>query len=136
MQEQLANAVRSIATIRRDVLEASERDLVKLAMVIAERVTGRELQTDPALVARWARAGIDALDSQDTTTIAVSQDIADVVPDEAWTDRDGNNVAPLVDPNLPPGSCEVRGEFSRVDASLAGRLVALGDAVGATEESD
>jgi len=131
LQEQLAGAIRSIAAIRRELRQASERDVVELALVIAEKVTARELTIDPSLVASWARAGLEALADQDAVEIAVAPDIAAAVPPEAWTDADGAPIAPIVDPKLKPGSCDVRGELSRCDASVSARLNSVRDAIGA-----
>ncbi len=133
LEQKLVVAVGALGEVRRELLEASERDLVQLAVVIAEKVVGRELATDPALVARWARRGLEILREQDQLKVVVSNDIAAAVPPEAWMGADGQPFEPVVDPKLPPGSCEVRGEFSRIDASAAARLRSVAEALGAQD---
>jgi flagellar assembly protein FliH len=136
LQSQLASTINDITSIRHTLLEASERELVRLSLVIAEKVIGRELTVDPALVADWARQGLKALADQDNLQIVVSPDIAEAIPDDAWRSPDGEAMTPQVDPQLAAGSCAVTGELSRVDASLAGRLGAVSDALGPGEEEE
>jgi hypothetical protein len=136
LQSQLATTISDIATIRRSLLEASERELVRLGLAIANKIVGRELTVDPSLVAEWARQGLKTLADQDQLQIMISPDIAEAVPDDAWRTATGEAVTPKVDPELPPGSCSVVGELSRVDASLAGRIGALNDALGPGEEEE
>ena len=136
LQSQLATTINDIASIRHTLLEASERELVRLSLVIAEKIIGRELTVDPALVADWAHQGLKALADQDNLQIVVSPDIAEAVPEDAWRSPDGDAMTPQVDPQLAAGSCAVIGELSRVDASLSGRLGAVSDALGPGEEEE
>jgi flagellar assembly protein FliH len=125
--------VQATERARHEILEASERDLVRLALVIAEKVVGRELTTDPTIIALWARQGLEALEGQDNLEVIISPDIANAVPADAWTTTGGQAVTPRVDPELAPGSCSVRGEFTRIDASLAARMQSISAAIGASE---
>ncbi len=118
----------TLTTTRARVLEASEPELVRLALVIAERVVGRELSTDPGLVTEWAREALACLASRDDATLAVSSDIGEAVPPDAWTRAVGAH-AVTVDPSLPPGSCVVRAGASTADASLTTRLAAVREAL-------
>jgi flagellar biosynthesis/type III secretory pathway protein FliH len=113
---------------RREALAAAERDLVHLALAIAGKVVGREIAADPAVLAGWAREGIAALGEQDRLTVAISPDLAARLPPEAWAQAlDG--LAPVVDRALPPGGCEVRGAYGRVDAGLGPRLASVAEAL-------
>jgi hypothetical protein len=111
---------------RREALVAAERDLVHLALAIAGKVVGREIAADPAVLAGWAREGIAALGDQDRLTVAISPDLALRLPPDAWAlELDG--IAPVVDRALPPGGCEVRGSYGRVDAGLGPRLASVAE---------
>lgn len=113
---------------RREALVAAERDLVHLALAIAGKVVGREIAADPAVLAGWAREGIAALGEQDRLTVAISSDLAARLPPEAWAQAlDG--IAPVVDRTLPPGACEVRGAYGRIDAGLGPRLASVAEAL-------
>lgn len=129
----LATVTAQLAHARREVLEASERELVTLAVAVAERIVGRELATDPSLVARWAKEGLDALVGDDAPIVAVAPDVAQRVPAETWAEALGG-VPMVVDASLAPGGCEVRGRLSRVDESAASRLTAITAALGRVDE--
>ena len=118
--------------LRRETLEASERDLVRLAIAIATRVVGRELEADPTLIATWAREGIEAIGSQDRVVVALSPEIVEAL--ETRGEREGlSTVADIVsDPRMTKSECEVRGRFGRVDEGVLARL----DAVVAALELD
>jgi len=134
LRNQLQANIEAVSRVRRKVVTDSERDLVRLAVVIAEKIVGRELRVDPDLIANWAREGLDHLVNEGQIEVAVAADIAEAVADSSWTDADGNVLTPVVDSNLPPGGCELRGEFSLVDASARARLDAVSEAIGVTEE--
>jgi flagellar assembly protein FliH len=121
-----------LARLRRDVLEASEPELVRLAVAVAERVVGRELSVDPTLVVAWARDAIQALASKDEVVIAIARDVGAQVPAEAWTQVEVKHQL-QTDPLLAPGSVEVRTSEGTIAAGGHARLDAVAQAVGAGE---
>jgi hypothetical protein len=133
LQHKLASVGGSAERMRRQLFEGCERDAVQLAVAIAERVVDRELRTDPGLIARWARQALETIADQHDLQVIVSQDVFDAVPNDMWREAGGHAIVPRVDPDLPPGSCEVRGELSRIDASAAARVRAVVEALGITE---
>ncbi|MEM1029388.1 MAG: FliH/SctL family protein [Myxococcota bacterium] len=126
-RSQLAAALEEAHHYRRRVLEASETQLVDLALAVAERVVGRELATDRDLVAAWAREGLETLADRGPVSVRVSPDV------EAALRRDGTVPAMTVevDASLPPASCRLQGAEASLDAGFDGRLAAVVDAVGA-----
>jgi hypothetical protein len=122
----LVEAVAVGVRARREALAAAERDLVHLALAIAGKVVGREVAADPAVVARWAHEGIRALGEQDQIAVAISPDLAERLPLDEWA-RALDGIVPVVDRSLPPGGCEVRGSYGRVDAGLAPRLASVAE---------
>lgn len=127
------NAI-AMASLRREILEASEADLVQLATAIAERIVRREVRADPELVARWAQEGLGALGEHDELTVVISSDIAKTLPEERFRQLLGDGVALRVEADLPAGSCEVRGRHGRYDASVDSRMAAILDALSAGGE--
>lgn len=122
----------TLASTRARVLEASEPELVHLALVIAERVVGRELSADPTIVTEWAREALACLASREDATLAISPDLGAAVPPDAWTRAVGPRQV-TVDPALSQGSCVVKAGASTADASLATRLAAVRDAIDGSE---
>jgi flagellar biosynthesis/type III secretory pathway protein FliH len=134
LRDQLAAVVGSVDRARRHLLESCESDVVELATRIAERIVGRELAMDPALVASWTHDALTRLADQPDVVVLVSPDVLAAVPKNAWRDSAGRAFAPTVDPKLPPGSCEVRSTVSRIDGSASARIRAIVEALGTTEE--
>lgn len=128
---QLAAALAEAEQFRRQVLEASERQLVELALAISERVVGRELGQDPALVTAWAREGIQALADQGPVSLRVSADVKASL--EQCPPAGQTTVSVEVDEALPPASCCIQSNLGAVDVSLSARLDAVADALGVSE---
>ena len=125
LRSALTAALADAARARRDALAASERDLVQLAAVIAQQIVGREIRTDPALIAAWAREGVAALGEQDELVVAIAPNLTELVPPATWIAALRGIAPPLVDPSLPPSACEIRGRYGRVDASVTARIAAV-----------
>lgn len=126
LQEQLSSALEEVDGFRQRVLEGSEREIVELALAIAERVVGRELTTDPSLVMAWARQGIDALADDEPVEAVVSPDVAASI--EAAGGLDGLRV--VAEEGLPAATCQLRSAHGEADAGLAARLAAVREALG------
>lgn len=129
LRAQVAEMGAAMARLRRQILEASEGELVQLAIVIAERVVARELATDPDLVVHWARQAIDALAAKDEVVIAVAKDVASDLSPEAWA-KLGVPHELLQDTQLAPGVIEVRTPQGIVAVNADARLQAMVGALG------
>jgi flagellar assembly protein FliH len=132
LREQVAEMAGAMARLRRQVLEASEGELVKLALAIAERVVARELSVSPDLIALWAREAIDALAAKDEVVIAVAKDVAGDVGPDAWAAIGLGHQAHqvLADSQLAPGAIEVRTPQGIVAVGAEARLTAVATALG------
>ena len=128
--------VAAMAAMRRELLQASQQQLVRLALVIAEKVVGHELAIEPTLVREWAAEGIDFLVDDDDIELAIASDVADAIAIDAWADADGLALNPVTDATLPSGGCVLRGEFSRIDVSARARLTAVAEAMGVCEDDE
>jgi hypothetical protein len=132
LRAQVAEMAGTMARLRREVLEASEGELVMLALTIAERVVARELRTDPALVAAWAREAIEKLAAKDGVVIAVAKDVRDELPDDTWNVV-GAPHRVQTDGQLPPGAIEVRTPEGTVAAHAEARFAAVAHALGVVD---
>ena len=133
----LAALKSEMAALRTKVLLESEGELVRLALAVAERVVGRELAIDPALVSNWAREAIAALDggTDSTRPGADGRLVVAVAPDLGAFVEESDFGAPIVvDPSLASMSAEVRGDPGRADVSAASRLSAVAEALGVETE--
>lgn len=129
LQAALTAAVAETARVRREVMEASAPELVRLAAAIAEQVIGQRFERDPSILAALAREGIDALLESDELIVAVSPDLADRVPPEVWARALEGHATVVSDPGLDAMRCEVRGKSSRVAVDPRSRLRVVLDAL-------
>lgn len=115
--------------LRAQAVRDAEPELVRLALAVAERVVGRELAANPAVVASWAREAVDALLTREGLSLTVSADVAAAVPTEAWERTFATPPPIAVDVSLPPHSCSVRAGPAAAEAGLSARLSAMRDAL-------
>ncbi len=133
LRRALAALMGELSRVRKDVREASEAELVRLACTVAERVVGEELSIDPGHIIEWAREGIDALDSKENVVVAIASDLGQVLPSEEWNEL-GPNVTVEIDPALAPSSCEVRSRTGVAKVSASARMGQLKTELGVEEE--
>jgi len=132
----LAEAIEAFDQARRDLAYASEPRLVELAMLVARRVIGRELLTQPELVADLVREGVDALASSDTTRVRVGAafgEIRELLLDQLAAR--GIEVELIVSPHLADYACVVETELGRVDESVEERLNTLLESIEEERET-
>ena len=129
LREQVAEMASTMARLRRQVLEASEGELVKLAIAIAERVVARELAISPELVVAWAREAVETLAAKDEVVIAFAKDVAEQVPTVAWTGV-GVEHQLITEPQFPNGAIEVRTPHGILAVDADARLAAVSHALG------
>jgi hypothetical protein len=129
LRTQVTEMAATMAGLRREVLAASEQELVQLALTIAGRVVGRELTTDPSLVVDWAREAVEALAAKDDVVIALARDVRDSVSGDEWSAL-GIEHRVQADAQLASGIVEVRTTEGRVSTGADARLAAVAEALG------
>lgn len=134
LRQALRETVASTARARQKALRAAEQELVRLAVQVAQKIVGREIETHPELIVAWAREGIAALSAPDEVVVALAPDLLDGVPIATWEGELAGVARVIVDAALPPGRCEVRAQNAHVDASLAARVSAVTDALVEVEQ--
>ncbi|HYO63796.1 MAG TPA: type III secretion system stator protein SctL [Pyrinomonadaceae bacterium] len=114
---------------RRDTaLSDVERDVLRLAVKLAEKIIGREIQTDPATVADIVAAALRHARQHETLTVRVHpSDFPHVQTFRARLDPSGRaRFLDLVsDPGVAPGGCVIESESGTVDARLETQLRVL-----------
>jgi hypothetical protein len=134
LHEVIQNAAEAVRAARRQALETSEESLVRLACAIAQRVVGRELRTDPAVVRNWVREGIAALSAEDDVEVRVASALAGHlgVLDGEVAGRAHADV--IVDEKLTATQIEIVGRYGRVAAGLEARFEAVCEALGMEDD--
>ena len=130
LREEVARLGVELASARARILEECEPEIVRLAMTVATRVVGRELEADPSLVLGWVQEGLAVLPGKDAPVLAVAPDIASAISLE---DQAAIRSV-VVDASLRPGTCELREGSSVVEIGADERLAAFSDALGIEKE--
>jgi flagellar assembly protein FliH len=118
MLRRLAGTIDELTTVRRAMINQTERQLVQLALAIARRIVQREVTVDQDLVLTIARVALDRLGDSSTATIRLNpEDYRAVVAHhgDAWA---GVRVRVLADDGVSRGGCKVESDIGFIDASV------------------
>lgn len=115
----------------RAMRDDAERELVRLAVCVAERVVGREIEASPEIIVGWAREAIAGSEIGERFEISVSSDIAKAL-EGAW----GELAASVSeDPTLPAMTCEIEADGRVVSVSPGERLGLVAEQLGVEREA-
>lgn len=132
---------------REGMIHAAERDLVRLALLIAERVVKRQILADPAVVLDQLRAVLSAVARPTALAVRVHPDdvplLEQAMPTLAARFGAARHAELMADPTLDRGSCvaEMRGAHGpagedapsiaggEIDASIATQLQRIAEAL-------
>lgn len=117
----LARTIDEIGKLRHVIMHRSERELVRLAVAMAERIVKREVSMNPEVLVTMARAAIDRLGENITATIQLHPTDYDAIT--AGREMPANSSIELVaDPTIPRGGCLVRSPFGVIDAGVDSQM--------------
>lgn len=124
----LTGTIEDIAAMRTGIMRRSERDMVHLAVTMAERVLRREVDLDRELLVVMARIAIDRLGEQCAATIHLNPIDFDVVHARR-THELGKSIELVSDPTVPRGGCLVRSSFGTIDTGIESQIRELSRAL-------
>lgn len=114
---------------RRDAaLGGAERDLLRLAVKLAEKIIGREIERDDAALADIVSAALRHARQQESLTVRVNpSDLPRVQAHRERLDPSGRArfIDLVPDPRVAQGGCVIEGESGTVDARLDTQLRVL-----------
>jgi len=113
---------------RKAALASAERDLLRLAVKIAEKIIGREIEADRATLVDMVAAALGHARRQEVLTVRVNPEA--LAAARAHADRlEAGGRARLLDfvadPRLELGGCVIETDAGSVDAQLATQLRVL-----------
>lgn len=133
--QRLAGTIQEIASLRSGVMRRAERELVRLAIAIAERVLGHEITTDREQLLVMARAAAERLGDNAVATIHLNPSDYEAVL--ARRDPDTTNALEIIaDANIPRGGCLVKSGFGSIDASIEAQIHELSRALLGDQAAD
>ncbi|HYF14953.1 MAG TPA: FliH/SctL family protein [Phycisphaerales bacterium] len=127
LEKAWAEALKGFEARRVEMHQQAREDVLRLAVVLAERVVKRALETDPSLVVDQVGSVIGLIGRPTRLRVHVHPDdkplVREALPGLCAAVGGMSNVELLADPLLARGSCVVRTEGGgEVDASIAAQL--------------
>jgi flagellar assembly protein FliH len=117
---QLSSTIDEIAALRLGVMRRAERELIHLALAMAQRIVRRELSLDPDLVLVIARVAVDSLGERATAVVRLNPVDHAVLSAGAL---EANGTLELVaDPDVPRGGCRIQSAFGEIDAGIDAQI--------------
>jgi flagellar assembly protein FliH len=122
----LANVHENQATFFR----AAERQVVDLALQIAQKVVEREIENMPDLAVNVIRGALEEMDARTAQRLRLHPDDEEVVR-RRWSQvvPPGVNVELVIDDRVQPGGAIIETTQGQVDAQLDTKLAQLGNAL-------
>jgi type III secretion protein L len=127
------------AEIRDNALVNAERTLLELSVKLAEKILGRELESDPNAVADVVQAALLHARQQKTLTLRVNPSDSLAMQNEIErlkSTAQTKFVDIVADPRVDSGGCLIESEVGAVDARLATQFRVLRKALLSRLEGD
>ena len=114
----LEQTISEVAGLRTVMVRRTEREIVRLAIAIAERIVHREVSVDRDLMLTMARIAIDRLGDHAAATIHLNPADFDAVSANGDPAPHGGAVKMVADHQVTRGGCLIRSAFGVIDASI------------------
>jgi flagellar assembly protein FliH len=122
--QRLTQTIDDIAALRTGMLRRTERDIVTLAIAMAERILHREVSHDRSLLLAMARVAIDQLGDRVVATVHLNPHDVEAVTAEREPSA-GDPVKIAADPSLPPGGCRIESVFGEIETGVDAQIQEL-----------
>jgi flagellar assembly protein FliH len=124
MLRRLGETLQELASLRNEMIHRTERQIVQLALAIAERVIRREVSLDRGLLHAMARVALDRLGEHASATIRLHPD--DFTAAHAGPVSNlGEHVKVVADSLVSRGGCLVQSDFGFMDVDVAAQFQEL-----------
>ncbi|TAM90347.1 hypothetical protein EPN42_05990 [bacterium] len=130
-EEEAAAALSTLRSIveagregRRSVIASAEAEIVRLAMLVAQRVVHREIESDPRVVLDVARAAIARLSDKETMVVRINPSDLEMVREarEGLFPGDARQIRFVGDLRVDRGGVVIDTEAGSVDAKIEHQL--------------
>lgn len=129
----LSTALGDLASLRSEMMRRTERDLVRLAIAMAEGIILREVDADRGLLLAMAQAAIARFGEKTTATVRLSElDFQLLLRTGELPELDGIGIVP--DPGVPAGGCQIDTPFGVIDAGVGTQVRELSRALVGSED--
>lgn len=122
MLRRLTETLEELATLREQMIHATERQMVQLALVIARRVVQREVSLDSDLLVAMSRVALDRLGESARVTVRLSPEDFEATSATRAAPWTGAHVTVVADPRVGRGGCRLESEFGTIDAGADAQI--------------
>jgi len=122
MLRRLSETIEEVAALRTDLLHRSEQDIVRVALVIAERVLHREVSLDRELILAMAHIAIDRLGNRASATIRLHPADHAALMAVPRAQPFAGAVEIVADASVSRGGCLVQSDFGLIDLGVEAQL--------------
>lgn len=133
MLESWQQALDRFEQARENMLHDARADMLRLAAIVAEKVTRRAVELDPALVARQLEGALELVQRPTRLIICIHPDdrtsAEEVLPTLLQRLHHATHAQLHDDPALTRGSVVIRTEHGIIDASIDTQIARLVDAI-------
>jgi flagellar assembly protein FliH len=133
MLRRMADTLKELEELRQTLIRQTERQVVQLALSIAQRILRREVDVDQELTCAMARVALDRLGDAASTRVRLNPDDHAAITAShgpAWA---GRNVTIEADASINRGGCLIESPFGFVDASVEAQFKVIEQALTADE---
>jgi flagellar assembly protein FliH len=122
MLRRLGETLQELTQLRAEMIQRTERQVVQLAMAIAERMIHREVSLDRGLMCAMARVALDRLGEHASATIRLHPDDFAAVSAAQAADWQNEQVKVIPDSMVSRGGCLVQSDFGFMDVDVAAQF--------------
>jgi flagellar assembly protein FliH len=129
MLHRLTQTLDELTTVRTDMIRATERQMVQLALAITRRILQREVSLDPDLLLAMARVALERLGESAHVTVRLHPEDYAAAGAARVSQLTSSNVTLVSDSRLSRGACRVESEMGLLDAGIDAQLQEVGRAL-------
>jgi flagellar assembly protein FliH len=120
VEQRLRATIEELGQLAPHAMRRADREMIHLAVAMAERIVRREVRAEPALLLDMARGAIERLGERVTAVIHLNPaDLEAIVSDGSG--RIGS-LDVVADADLPRGGCTIRTNLGVVDAGIDAQM--------------
>jgi flagellar assembly protein FliH len=137
VEADLGAALEQFVQARAEIEQRCAEEMVDLVGVIARRVVGREVKSDPSFVVNLVREALRVLSQNDSVLVRLGPALSET--QRTLIDQFSGSGITLkceLDTTLAPYGCVVETDLGRVDESVETRLKTLLEAAGLSDEEE
>ena len=118
MLRRMTSTLEELGTLRQQMIQQAERQMVQLALTIAKRILRREVTLDPDLTVAMARVALDRLGESSGATIRLHPEDYAIAVAGAKDEWASEQVTVVSDDKISRGGCRIESAFGFIEASV------------------